>query len=69
MKYAGATAAMMNSQFAAFWRNDDGQDLIEYSLLLSFIALTAMAMLVSAGGSINTLWTGMNTKLSSAAAS
>ncbi|MGI8958744.1 MAG: Flp family type IVb pilin [Bryobacteraceae bacterium] len=58
---------MMNSQFAAFWRNEDGQDLIEYSLLLSFIALTAMAMLVSAGGSIKTLWTGVNSKLTSAA--
>jgi Flp pilus assembly pilin Flp len=49
------------------WQVENGQDLIEYSLLLSFIALGAMAILVSAGGSIKTLWTGMNSQLTSVA--
>jgi Flp pilus assembly pilin Flp len=49
------------------WQVENGQDLIEYSLLLSFIALGAMAIIVSAGGSIKTLWTGMNSQLTSVA--
>jgi Flp pilus assembly pilin Flp len=49
------------------WHIENGQDLIEYSLLLSFIALGAMAVLVSAGGSIKTLWTGINSQLTSVA--
>jgi Flp pilus assembly pilin Flp len=49
------------------WPDDSGQDLVEYSLLLAFIAITAIALLTSTGGSIKTLWTGMNTTLTSAA--
>jgi Flp pilus assembly pilin Flp len=58
---------MMNLRFAAFGRDEEGQDLIEYSLLMSFIALSAMAILVAAGGSVKTLWSGINTQLTSAA--
>jgi Flp pilus assembly pilin Flp len=52
-----------------FFREDSGQDLVEYSLLLAFIALAAIALLSSAGTSIKTIWTGINTQLTSAAAS
>jgi len=48
-------------------RDETGQDLIEYSLLLAFIALAAMALLLSAGGGIKTLWTHINSSLTSAA--
>jgi len=58
---------MMNSHCTALWRNEDGQDLIEYSMLLVFVAMAAMAILVTVGGSIQTLWSGMNTQLTSAA--
>jgi Flp pilus assembly pilin Flp len=57
---------MMNLRFAAFEHDEEGQDLIEYSLLMSFIALSAMAILVAAGGSIKTLWSGINIQLTSA---
>jgi Flp pilus assembly pilin Flp len=43
-----------------FFREEGGQDLVEYSLLLAFIALAAIALLSSAGTSINTIWTGIN---------
>jgi Flp pilus assembly pilin Flp len=60
---------MINSNLKAFWQEEEGQDLVEYSLLLAFIALAAVALLGSAGGSIKTIWSGINTNLSSAAAS
>jgi Flp pilus assembly pilin Flp len=32
------------------WQDEAGQDLVEYSLLLAFIAMAAIALLPSAGG-------------------
>ena len=60
---------MINSIIKAFWQEEDGQDLVEYSLLLAFIALAAVALLSSAGGSVKTNWTGINSQLANAAAS
>ncbi len=48
------------------WHEEDGQDLVEYSLLLAFIALGAIAVLTTVKNSINTLWTTVNTKLTTA---
>jgi pilus assembly protein Flp/PilA len=45
----------------------DGQDLVEYSLLLAFIALAAVALLSAAGTSVTTIWTAINSGLTSAA--
>ena len=52
-----------------FLRDEQGQDLIEYTLLLAFVALASAALFINAGGSISTIWTTANTKLSQAAAS
>jgi pilus assembly protein Flp/PilA len=60
---------MINLNLKAFWQEEEGQDLVEYSLLLAFIALAAIALLSSAGTSIKTIWTGINSQLTSAAAS
>jgi Flp pilus assembly pilin Flp len=35
---------------------DDGQDLIEYSLLVALIALVAVGAIGSVGDTLNTLW-------------
>jgi len=53
----------------AFVREDRGQDLIEYTLLLGFVALASAALFISAGGSVNTIWSVANTELSNAAIS
>jgi len=45
---------------------EQGQDLIEYTLLLAFIALTSAALFVGAGGNLNAIWSNANSKLSSA---
>jgi Flp pilus assembly pilin Flp len=58
---------MIDSILAALWQEEEGQDLVEYSLLLAFIALAAIALLSAAGGSVKTIWTSINTNLTSAA--
>jgi Flp pilus assembly pilin Flp len=55
--------------FLNFIRDDQGQDLVEYTLLLAFVALASAALFISAGGSINTIWKITNNTLSSAAVS
>jgi Flp pilus assembly pilin Flp len=57
---------MYTSALRTFWQEEDGQDLVEYSLLLAFIALAAVALLNSAKGSIQTLWQDISNALTSA---
>lgn len=58
---------MIQSLVNALIKEEDGQDLVEYSLLLAFIALAVIALMTSVKGSLTTLWTTVNTKLSTAA--
>ena len=46
--------------------DDRGQDLVEYSLLLAFVALAAAGAMLTVGTDINTLWGIANTRLSDA---
>lgn len=52
-----------------FIRGDEGQDLIEYTLLLAFVALASAALFIGAGGSVNNIWVIANQQLGNAAAS
>ncbi len=52
-----------------FWNDDQGQDLIEYTLLMAFVALASAALFIGAGGSIRTIWGITNTQLANAATS
>lgn len=49
-----------------FIEEDEGQDLIEYSLLLAFIVLAGAAVYMGVGRSIGTLWTVANSRLAAA---
>jgi len=49
-----------------FLRNEEGQDLIEYTLLLAFVCLASAALFISAGGSISGIWTTANADLATA---
>jgi pilus assembly protein Flp/PilA len=51
----------------AFVKNDEGQDLLEYALLVALIALVAMAAVKAAGGSVSTIFQSIADKLASAA--
>jgi Flp pilus assembly pilin Flp len=39
-----------------FLRDETGQDLIEYTLLLAFIAMASAALLIGVGSSVNGVW-------------
>jgi Flp pilus assembly pilin Flp len=52
-----------------FFVEEQGQDLIEYTLLMAFVALASAALFIGAGGSINKIWTTANTQLANAASS
>jgi Flp pilus assembly pilin Flp len=45
------------------WKDDRGQDLIEYTLLLAFVALASAALFLGAGGNISGIWSTANTQL------
>jgi Flp pilus assembly pilin Flp len=49
-----------------FVREEEGQDLIEYTLLLAFVALASAALFIGAGASINAIWRVTNNILSNA---
>lgn len=52
--------------FRNLWRDEQGQDLIEYTLLMAFVALASAALFIGAGGSIKGIWSISNTQLSAA---
>jgi Flp pilus assembly pilin Flp len=49
-----------------FIQDEQGQDLIEYTLLMAFVCLTSAALFVGAGSSVSGIWTSTNSQLSSA---
>jgi Flp pilus assembly pilin Flp len=51
-----------------FLKDEQGQDLIEYTLLLAFVALAAAALFTNVGTSISGIWTSASTQTSTAAA-
>jgi len=51
-----------------FFRDEQGQDLIEYTLLMAFICLAAAALFIPTGRSITSIWSIANVSLSVAAA-
>jgi Flp pilus assembly pilin Flp len=51
---------------ARFWLEDDGQDLIEYSLLMTFIAIATMWIMGSGRPLVSAIWHGANTTISQA---
>jgi len=56
----------MTSLLRRFLQDEQGQDLIEYTLLLAFVCLASAALFISAGGSVGGIWTQANSQLSNA---
>jgi Flp pilus assembly pilin Flp len=59
----------MKSLLRSFLNDEQGQDLIEYTLLMAFIALASAAIFVSSGSSISSIWVDASNQLSNAAVS
>ncbi|HEX4274337.1 MAG TPA: Flp family type IVb pilin [Bryobacteraceae bacterium] len=59
----------MRAFMQKFWQDEEGQDLIEYTLLLAFVALASASLFVSAGSSVSAIWGSASSQLSNAAIS
>ncbi len=55
------------SYVSSLTRNEEGQDLLEYALLVALIALIAIGAVGLAGGAVNTIFSNIAAKLSAAA--
>ena len=55
------------TRMRALTRDDSGQDLLEYALLVALIALVAVAAVQSSGQAVNTIFTNIASKLQNAA--
>jgi len=45
---------------------EQGQDLVEYTLLLAFVVLASAALFINSGGSISGIWDVTNSRLETA---
>ena len=54
----------MKNVFVRLICEDHGQDVVEYSLLLAFVALASSALFINAGTSIQGIWIAANSRLS-----
>lgn len=57
----------MKNLFMNLVKDEQGQDLIEYTLLLAFVALASAALFTQAGGSVKTIWGAASGNLANAA--
>jgi len=53
----------MIDSITKFIRDEEGQDLVEYALLLVFLALAAIAILPTLGSSVNRVFSQSNSTL------
>lgn len=58
--------AGMPQLFYRFWAEEEGQDIIEYSLLILFIAIATMWFIGAGNPAVNSIWTGANNNLTQA---
>ena len=57
----------MSNKINQFWKDEEGQDLIEYTLLLAFVALASATLFTKAGSSVKVIWSASSTSLANAA--
>jgi Flp pilus assembly pilin Flp len=58
---------LLAQSIGGFWRDENGQDLIEYTLLMAFVALASAALFINAGNSVSKIWSSSSSTLSKAA--
>jgi Flp pilus assembly pilin Flp len=67
IKLLNNQSELLVRSIGGFWKDEDGQDLIEYSLLLAFVALSSAALFSSAGSNVSKIWSTSNSTLTKAA--
>ena len=58
----------MKNLLVRFLRDEQGQDLVEYTLLLAVIVLAGAAAFTGMSASTNSIWTTVNSRLADAGA-
>jgi Flp pilus assembly pilin Flp len=58
--------ALMFQRVRVFWQDETGQDIVEYSLLITFIAIACMWVVAGGRPAVNQIWTGANTTITNA---
>lgn len=56
----------MQELLRRLWAEENGQDLIEYSLLITFIAIATAAVVGSGQNAIRSIWTSSNSSVAQA---
>jgi Flp pilus assembly pilin Flp len=56
----------MKAMWNNFMGDEQGQDLIEYTLLLAFVALASATLFIGAGSSVSGIWSVTNSRLAAA---
>ena len=56
----------MKQFIVRFVRDEQGQDLIEYTLLLAFVCLASAALFIGAGNSLKSIWSTANDTITNA---
>jgi Flp pilus assembly pilin Flp len=56
-------------RFSDFLREEQGQDVIEYTLLLAFVCLASASIYIATGSSTQTIWNSASNSLVSASVS
>ena len=56
----------MAAYLHGFWQEEDGQDLVEYSLIITFVALACVGFLGIFKPSVTGMWMTSNSRLSAA---
>jgi len=59
----------MQNAISSFLREENGQDMVEYSLLIGFVALSGAAVLTGIRNEMTGVWHAISTSFSTAAAS
>ncbi len=55
-------------RFREFVEDEQGQDLVEYTMLMAFVCLTGAAFYIGLGQNVNAIWSTVNARLASAGA-
>ena len=56
----------MLARIRALWRENSAQDLIEYTLLLGFVALAVIGVFIGSGKSLAGIWTSASSTVAAA---
>lgn len=61
--------SLLVSAASRFLKDESGQDLIEYTLLVAFIAVASAGIYMDAGANVSSIWSSASVQLSNAATS